>query len=143
MSHKSGKIEQLIAAFRGRDLDPHYLAYFDCFNRQLFFEAHDVVEAIWLGQRRDSNGPFYKGLIQLAGAFVHLQKNRLAPAAALFRLARENLSGYPETHDRLDLPSVRRLIEQWLGKLEAGNFASNPLTPATAPVLLLNGIKAP
>lgn len=137
VSHKSGKIEALIAAFRGHELDAHYLGYFECFNRQLFFEAHDVLEEIWLTDRHGPRGSFYKGLIQLAGAFVHLQKNRLRPAAALFGLARENLKTYPAAFDRLDVASVLRLIEAWTSKLESTGFADNPLSPGTVPELRL------
>jgi predicted metal-dependent hydrolase len=137
VSHKSSKIEVLIAAFRDQELDAHYLAYFECFNQQLFFEAHDVLEEIWLMDRHGPRGSFYKGLIQLAGAFVHLQKNRLRPAAALFGLARENLKTYPATQDRLDVAGVLRMIAVWMGKLESTDFALNPLSPDTTPELRL------
>src|SRR5436190_4021583 len=85
-------------------LDPRYTGYFACFNAQQYYEAHDVLEDLWLGDR----GPdhlFYKGLIQFAGAFVHLQKqaarphhpkdgHRLRPAVRLFQLATKNLAPY-------------------------------------------------
>jgi predicted metal-dependent hydrolase len=119
------------------DLDPHYIGYFDCFNRQLFYEAHDVLEDLWLPKRRDANGLFFKGLIQLAGAFVHLQKERLRPAAALLKLAQANLQRFPTSHERLDVAAVLRLIEDWSRRLEAGDFAKNPLTAETAPQLQL------
>src|SRR6185295_1177463 len=112
----------MIEDFRGRKHDAHYLGYFDCFNRQLFYEAHDVLEELWLGQRSGPNYAFYKGLIQLAGAFVHLQKNRLRPAAALFKLAEANLKQYPARHQDLDLTSVLVLNQTWLQRLEAGRF---------------------
>ena len=104
----------MIESFRGRELDAHYLGYFDCFNRQLFYEAHDVLENLWLPDRQGVNGNFYKGLIQLAGAFVHLQKNRLRPSAALFKLASANLEKYSSPHERLNLVAVRQLIAGWL-----------------------------
>lgn len=135
MSKKSGKIAERIAAFQGGDLNAHYLGYFDCFNQQLFYEAHDVLEELWLPDRQGANGDFYKGLIQLAGAFVHLQKERLRPAAALFKLARTNLSKYPRTHEHLDLALVLALIETWLGWLESGGFTRNPLCAQPAPQL--------
>ena len=91
MSKKSAKIAAMIEGLRGRDLSPYYLGYFACFNQQLYFEAHDVLEELWLVDRKGPDGDFYKGLIQLAGAFVHLQKNRLRPSAALFKLAEANL----------------------------------------------------
>ncbi len=88
----------MVEQFRGRELDAHYLGYFDFFNRQLFYEAHDVLENLWLKDRNGPEGAFYKGLIQLAGAFVHLQKNRLRPAAALFKLAQANIKIYTPVH---------------------------------------------
>src|SRR5439155_24463423 len=101
MSKKSATIAALIANSQGRELDAHYLCYFECFNRGLYDEAHDVLEGLWLPNRNGSNGPFFKGLIQFAGAFVHLQKGRLQPAAALLRLAQGNLQNYPAIHERL------------------------------------------
>ena len=137
MSHKSARIAAMIESFRGRELDAHYLGYFDCFNRQLFYEAHDVLEDLWLPDRNGVNGNFYKGLIQLAGAFVHLQKNRLRPAAALFKLAKTNLEKYPREHQRLNLNAVGDLIAKWLADLESAQFEINPLTGKNAPQLAL------
>src|SRR4051812_7377173 len=102
MNRKSEKIALAIEKFAGSDLNAHYLGYFDCFNRQLFYEAHDVLEALWLPERQGPNGTFYKGLIQLAGSFVHLQKTPLRPAAAILKLARANLEKYPAIHQKLD-----------------------------------------
>ena len=39
-----------LAALGNRDYDRRYLGYFDCFNRQHYFEAHEVLEALWLPQ---------------------------------------------------------------------------------------------
>ncbi len=142
MSHKSPKITALIADLQGCDLDAHYLGWFACFNRGQFYEAHDVLEELWLTDRPGPNGNFYKGLIQLAGAFVHLQKDcpkypRLRPAAALFSLAEENFRAYPALHERLDLETVRALIADWRERLQSVNFTHNPLTPENAPKLSL------
>ena len=137
---KSAKIAALIDGCRGGELDAHYLGYFACFNRALFYEAHDVLEELWLAGRRGPNDAFYKGLIQFAGAFVHLQKHgakypRLRPAAALFKLSRACLSQYSARHEQLDVARVLALTEEWLAKLEAGNYVENPLTPDNAPQL--------
>jgi len=141
MSKKSAKIAALIDRCGGQDFDAHYLGYFECFNQGLFYESHDVLEELWLADRHGLNGSFYKGLIQLAGAFVHLQKNRLRPAAALFKLARTNLQKYPASHDRLSVTKVLDLIENWLEQLETGDFAVNPLTAANAPQIQLQAGK--
>jgi predicted metal-dependent hydrolase len=138
MSRKSQKIADLIESCRGRPQDAHYLGYFECFNRQMFYESHDVLEELWLMDREGVNGAFYKGLIQFAGAFVHLQKHtaerpRLRPAAALFKLARTNLGKYPSIHLELDIGKILETIESWLGRLEAGGFCVNPLMQGAPP----------
>jgi predicted metal-dependent hydrolase len=137
VSKKSARIAAMIENLQGQDLDAHYLGYFECFNQQLFYEAHDVLEELWLGQRGQNNDSFYKGMIQLAGAFVHLQKNRLKPAAALFRLAQNNISKYPERHENLDIRRVLSLIADWLTELEKSDFSVNPLRTDNAPKLAL------
>ena len=143
VSKKSAKIAELIEGCQGRDLDAHYLGFFECFNRGLFYESHDVLEELWLVDRHGPDGAYYKGLIQFAGAFVHLQKHtslrpRLRPAAALFKLARTNLGSYPAVHHRLDVLEVLKVIEDWIARLEAGAFEVNPLTSGNAPRLGLN-----
>ncbi|MBN9691916.1 MAG: DUF309 domain-containing protein [Verrucomicrobia bacterium] len=138
MSKKSAKIAALIEAQQGQELDAHYLGFFECFNRQLFYEAHDVLEELWLAQGKSGpNYAFFKGLIQLAGAFVHLQKNRLKPAVALFNLAEANLRQYPNPHERLEVVRVLELISDWRGRVEAGGFAANPLPLHPSPQLQL------
>ena len=127
----------MIESFQGQAFAAHYLGYFDCFNRQLFYEAHDVLEDLWLADKKGANGDFYKGLIQLAGAFVHLQKNRLRPSAALLKLTRANLLKYPRLHEGLNLNAIGQLIEHWLRDLETGEFAVNPLTETNLPQLAL------
>ena len=137
VSKKSAKIAELIAGCEGKGMDAHYLGYFECFNRQLFYEAHDVLEELWLADRQGPNYKFYKGLIQLAGAFVHLQKNRLKPSMALFRLAKDNISTYPAVHEKLDTPAVLKLISDWMGHLEGSNFEVNPLPIQGPPHVVL------
>jgi predicted metal-dependent hydrolase len=137
VSTKKQKMAGVIAQWEGLGIDPHYAGYFDCFNRGLFYEAHDVLEQLWLQDRHGANGAFYKGLIQLAGAFVHLQKNRLRPAAALFKLADANLKKYPPHHHQLDLRELAGLISRWLAELEAGGFNTNPLTSVNHPKIAL------
>ena len=138
VSRKSEKIATLIAGSHGGGHDPHFLGYFDCFNRQLFYEAHDVLEELWLAQgRTGSNYSFYKGLIQLAGAYVHLQKNRLKPSVALFNLADANLRQYPAIHDGFHLTVALAMIADWRNRIESQGFQVNPLPGAIPPQLPL------
>lgn len=137
VSHKAERIARMVGQGNTDGLDPFYQGYFDCFNRGQFYEAHDILEQLWLKDRHGPNGAFYKGLIQLAGAFVHLQKERLRPSAALIKLAGANLGQYTGTHEHLVMPEVMALMEHWLALLERGDFQSNPLRSEPAPVLRL------
>jgi len=137
MSQKSSKISELLKPLQGGELDPHYLGYFDCFNRQLFFEAHEVLEQLWLKERRGPNDLFYRGLIQFAGAFVHLQRGRPPSAVSLFRLAQRNLAKYVPVYASLDVTNVLALIERWVQELQKPEAPGIRLTPENAPRLVL------
>ena len=117
--------------------DPHYLGYFECFNREQFYEAHDVLEELWLECRKQPDDLFFKGLIQLAGAFVHLQKSRLKPANVLFGLAEANLKPYAPLHRDLSVTEILALITDWRNRLVSNRFASNPLSYSPPPRLHL------
>jgi predicted metal-dependent hydrolase len=125
--------------------DPRYLAYFTCFNTQRYYEAHDVLEHLWLEQTGGERD-FCKGLIQLAGAFVHLQKQhehpahpkhgrRLRPAARLFLRAAEHLEIYPTPHWGLEVTALCALARRYAAELEQGGFSANPWSPEQAPQL--------
>lgn len=137
MSHKSPRIAALLADLPAAGIDGlprQYLGFFRCFNQGLYFEAHDVLEELWLAEGRSgANHAFHKGLIQWAGAFVHLQKGRLKPAVALFNLAAANLGRYPSPHGRLDLTAALADIGAWRQSIEASGFQDNPLTHRSPP----------
>ena len=117
--------------------DLHYLGYFECFNRQMYYEAHDVLEELWIRTKGDEY-LFYKGLIQLAGAFVHLKKSKLNPAARLLRLALKNLEPYAPVMKGLDIPTLTDRMDHWLTQLEDSNYTYNPYDPHQPPQLMLS-----
>lgn len=124
MTHKSAKVAALTARFAGHGFDARYLGYFDCFNRGLYYEAHDVLEDLWLEDRRGCDGDFHRGLIQFAGAFVLIGKRRPRGALALLRLVQGNLSRYPSPHLGLDVTAVLTLADAWSTRLEAAGCDS-------------------
>lgn len=147
---KNERIAALVARL-GADaelaLDPRYLGYFTCFNAQQYYEAHDVLENLWLETRGD-DFLFFKGLIQFAGGFVHLQKHflhpehpkhgrRLRPAVRLFALARGNLEAFAPRHLHLDVAGVCALCREMAEAVLASDFQRNPWQPARAPQLRL------
>lgn len=99
--------------------DP-YRDFFECFNAGRYFEAHEVLEALWLEVRGRFEARFYQGLIQLAGAFVHLERGRSAPALALLRRSREHLAAYPDLYLGLDLVRLREQLDTWQKLADTG-----------------------
>lgn len=109
--------------FETQELEINYLGFFDCFNHGRYFKAHQVLEGLWLRERSNSKGNLYKGLIQVAGAFVHLQRDRLGPAMALLTLAQRNFSAYRGIVDCLDLDRLKRAVDEWRRYLELRSTA--------------------
>lgn len=139
-------VEQLGAA-SSPTLDPSYVGYFTCFNARQYYEAHDVLEQLWL-RGRDENYLFFKGLIQIAGAFVHLQKQflhpehpkhgrRLRPAVRLFHLGVQNLAPFGPRHWQLDVAALCTLAQHYAAQVAASEFRVNPWHPHRAPQLHL------
>jgi len=138
MTHKSPKIEALLAQFEeSTDFNRHYVGFFRCFNAQLYYEAHDVLEEVWLPIRGQAQARYYQGLIQMAGAFVHLQKGRLGPGARLFALALKNFEEYPERHSGIDLGAIRLLCRTRRQVLLDSGETINPWSKESAPQLAL------
>ncbi len=134
MSKKDAKVEALLAHIDPMGWALEYAGFFACFNRGMYYEAHDVLESHWLKDRNGPDGDFYKGLIQLAGAFVHLKKQRLKPAMSLFNLSQKYLGKYPEQHQGLNRHELFGLIDQWRKALES-HPSQNPLDHLPSPSL--------
>ena len=86
-------------------LDLHLIDFIECFNRQAYYEAHDVLEELWLktsGERRN----FYKGLIQTAAAFLKLQQGKPDPASGLARRAASHLEKHRPMCERVNVDEV-------------------------------------
>jgi predicted metal-dependent hydrolase len=126
----------------------YYAAFFRLWNEQRYYEAHDVLEQLWLKEENAQTARFFQALIQAAGAFVHLQKNfeqplhakhsrRLRPATRLFALALRNLEGLPDEFCGFGLVSFRKLLAGTRSQIILSNFKTNPWSPAQAPPLEL------
>ena len=154
--NKGERISRFVAELGADEIDatdadvakhPLYLAFFRCWNEQDYYEAHDVLEQLWLKtDSRDTD--FFKGLIQAAGAFVHLQKRfehpahakysrRLPPAVRLFRLAEKNLTAFAPRHHGLDVAGLCQLLTAYADQIVASDYKTNPWSPETAPKLKL------
>jgi hypothetical protein len=154
--NKGERISRFVGELVVEDVDPDqrdivkhpfYRAFFHCWNEKRYYEAHDVLEQLWL-KTKSSDADYFKGLIQAAGAFVHLQKRfeyplhakhskRLSPAVRLFRLAERNLSRFAPRHHGLDVAALCQLLRTWADRIVESDYKSNPWSPETAPKLEL------
>jgi len=109
--------------------DSHLIDFIACFNRQAYYEAHDVLEELWLktgGEHRD----FYKGLIQTAAVFLKLQQGKPDPAMRLAQRAMSHLEKHRPVCDQLRVDEVL----EWLRDVGRGR---NILAEGTPPRLEL------
>jgi predicted metal-dependent hydrolase len=145
---KEERVQALIQSLGSDSLVAHdtlYLGYFSLFNEQKYYEAHDVLEHLWLKTPGHSHR-YFKGLIQLAGAFVHLRKQferpthptdgrRLYPARRLFKVAQRSLLPFAPFYLGFDVAAAIDLCRAYVNQIEASEFRRNPWTPANAPRL--------
>lgn len=141
---KSQRIGEYIRGHGPDGLRPVcYELYFSLFNAGDYYEAHDVLEHLWLSSE-DSNARFYKGLIQIAGAFVHLRKQflrpehpkdgrRLRPACRLLALGISNISPFAPVHMDLDVEKLCTLCGNLAKEIEQSGFGCNPWSPHRLP----------
>lgn len=157
--NKRERISQWVAEATGEEVNPHqadveknsyYRAFFHCWNEQRYYEAHDVLEQLWLNTK-SSDADFFKGLIQAAGAFVHLQKHfehpshakhgrRLPPAVRLFGLAEKNLESFAPCHHALDVAALCQLLSRYADEIVLSDYTINPWSPETAPKLEVGAV---
>jgi len=95
------------------DVSHHlYLEGIKLFNRQSFFEAHEVLEDVWRPARNPER-KFLQSLIQVAVALHHHSRGNLVGARSLLARAAHNLEPYPEKFGGVDLRTVRRSLGRW------------------------------
>lgn len=153
---KGERISRFVAALEGAAPQtettnianhPCYRGFFRCWNEQRYYEAHDVLEHLWL-ETTSEDWAYFKGLIQAAGAFVHLQKHfenpahhkhsrRLGPAVRLFRLAEKNLTPFAPMRHAFDVSGLLRLLHKNADEIIDSKMRRNPWSPETAPSLAL------
>lgn len=146
------KRERIGESVRSRGPDGAYPAcyeqFFPLFNAGEYFEAHDVLEHLWR-ECHEANAIFYKGLIQIAGGFVHLRRQfvrpdhpkdgkRLRPACRLLALGVSNIIGFGPRHMGLDVKNLCAMCGTLARGIEESGFQTNPWNPQSRPLLSLS-----
>ena len=88
------------------------------FNRGLFFECHETLEAIWLEEHGEDR-LFYQGIIQIAAGYYKVEQGVLIGAIKLWRTGLEKLERYGPAHLGVDLASLVEPTKKNLARAEA------------------------
>ena len=80
-------------------------AFMTAFDEGSFFDAHEILEAFWMGYRGDDRD-FYRGLIQAAVALHHLGTGNAVGATGVAKRARKNLAPYAPRHVNVDVNAI-------------------------------------
>ncbi len=83
------------------------------FNGERFWESHETLEALWrstIGEEKD----LQQGLILVAAAYVHLQKDELEVALGILRRSLPKLRWSERHYLGIDVEAVRKRIEEIL-----------------------------
>jgi hypothetical protein len=118
--------------------DPRYLAGVLFFNRQDYFEAHEVWEDLWA----DSHGAerrFYQGLIQAAVGLFHFGNGNLGGARKLYRSSYDYMKACGSPFLGLDVKGFWQQMEQCFRPVLESANPDPSVRPAaeTFPVLTL------
>lgn len=81
---------------------PELRAFIAHFNREEFWESHEVLEAAW----REGRSGFYQGLILLASAYVHAQRGNTHGVLAQLAKAEQALRPYLPSYLGLDVTAL-------------------------------------
>jgi len=123
------------------DYHPLYIEGIEHFNRQEYYESHDIWEELWTDYRGPSRR-FYQGLIQSAVALFHFSNGNTHGARKLYHSSRAYLNDYRPKHLGLDLETFFADFERCFAALVNSQDTTQPvqLDPALLPVLHVDGI---
>jgi len=115
-----------------------YRAFFRLFNGRRFYEAHEVLEDLWVIEAGELRG-YYKGLIMSAVAILHWMRGNRRGALKLYRSGSAYLAPYPEQFEGFALGEFRREMARVFATLEVSPTTAEAPTPAQLPTIQLLG----
>lgn len=106
--------------------DPRFYEGIETFNRQSFFEAHQIWEGAWMHYRGPSRD-LLKGLIQIALGLHHFTNGNTRGARKLYISCQKYLDGYRPRHLGVDVERFLADVHACCAELSA----CQDETPAT------------
>jgi len=101
-----------------------YEEYVRLFNERDFFEAHEVLEDLWVVEVEPLKN-YYKGLIQIAVAFCHWERGNPSGARKLYLSGRAYLEPYPDFFEGMELEWLLTRVDAHFERL-----LNDPTAPA-------------
>lgn len=97
--------------------EPLYLEYLVYFNRDRdYFECHEVLEELWLTQKRD---PLYKALLQVAVGLYHFRNHNVRGATIMLSGASAKLEEYLAVTLGINLAKLVVEVKDYVRRLES------------------------
>src|ERR1700682_3835421 len=92
----------------------------ELFNRGEFWEAHEAWEGAWMPHRHESEGDFYKGLVQVAAGFYHYRRHNRNGALIKWRDGADYLRRFAPAREGIPLEKLIERVDAYRQTLEAG-----------------------
>jgi predicted metal-dependent hydrolase len=89
------------------------------FNSERFFEAHEAWEHVWLASA-GAEKRHLQGIIQIAAAFHHYQRDNWKGTCSLLKAGLERLRDAPASHAGIPLEPLCRAAREWAQALQQG-----------------------
>jgi hypothetical protein len=89
------------------------------FNGGLFFECHEYLEDLWRRAPGCDKG-FYQGIIHVAAAFYHYEKDNLHGARVKLASGIEKLRALPPLSHGIRLDRWLKRLARWKTRVDAG-----------------------
>lgn len=93
------RLSRVLASSSPRVVQTAFIEFIHTFDSGNYWQAHEVLEDVWKADRRD----IYKGLIQVAAGWVHLDRNNRAGVLKVLPRAIRYLQKYAPTYQGWDL----------------------------------------
>ena len=91
----------------------------ELFNRQEFFEAHEIWEDAWREEKDDPARIFLQGLIQVAAGFVKMQRGQPRGMGSLLLGGARKLSAFSPDGYGLNIAELLEAVAPWQKAAEA------------------------
>jgi predicted metal-dependent hydrolase len=107
---------------------PLYLKFFHYYHQEAYWEAHEVLEELWQGERHND---FFHGLIQIAAIMHQLQRGKVRGARKLATSALSYLKPFAPVNEGVRVDEVvawlhlcLKTLPEGIEKMEAAELAS-------------------